>query len=93
MSNSITVSKVVLRVIDSSLKDIIKPSSKLCDIHSNIFTPIFNMKKELRLPFYDPTSMLLITILTIDERETDINKQCKVMGYSFFPLFLSKHNL
>lgn len=48
MPNSITVSKVVLRIVDSSLKDIIKPYTKLCDIHSNIYHPIFEMKKELR---------------------------------------------
>lgn len=44
---------------------------------------------EIRLPFYDPSCVLLITLVTLDETESLSSKPI-ILGYSFFPLFLNK---
>ena len=85
--NSISVSKILLRVVDSDLRDVITPISQIGRMESSIYNPIFNLRKELRLPFYDPTLMIMITIYTIDARLGN-DSQVFTIGFCFIPLFL-----
>lgn len=85
LPNSVGVTKILVRVIDSNLKDVMLPQTKLATMDSSIYQPFFEFRHELRLPYYDPTLMILLTLMTLEPDNTT-----KIFGYSFFPLFISK---
>lgn len=79
----------MVRIVDSYLNDLIYPQSGLPELNSDMLNPEFNWRQELRSPSYDPTSMILITYVTVDARGD--SKEPKILGYSFFPLFINKY--
>ena len=60
----------------------------MADGQSNILEPEFSFRKELRFPYFNPTTMAIITIFTVDARDDE--GKPSVVGYSFFPLFLDR---
>jgi len=46
--------------------------------------PYFGFRYEFRLPRYDPTSIVGISIETVDKTTNEV----AFLGYAFFPLFL-----
>ena len=89
LPNSTTFTKVVLRIVDSNLKDVMVPSSKLSEFDCSMYDPIYNFKKELRFPYYDSTLMAMIQILSVNDKDID-ELTPQLIGIAFFPLFLSK---
>ena len=89
LPNSTTVTKIIFRVVDSNLNDAIAPSSKISEFDCVSNHPMYNFKKELRFPYYDPTLILVITLLNVNDRDTD-NMEAQIIGICFFPLFISK---
>jgi hypothetical protein len=85
LPNSVGVTKILIRVIDSNLKDVMLPQTKLATMDSSIYVPLFEFRHELRLPFYDPTLMVMITLLTLEP-----DNSTKIFGFSFLPLFINK---
>ena len=77
-----------MRFVDSDLMDICLASSKVAEIESKVFEPQFNYRKELRFPYFNPTTMAIITLYTVDGRADD--SQVSIIGHSFFPLFLDR---
>lgn len=53
---------------------------------STTYNPYFGFRYEFRLPRYDPTTIVAITIETIDKANLDV----VYLGHAFFPLFLDK---
>ena len=53
---------------------------------STTYTPYFGFRYEFRLPHYDPTMIVAITLETIDRSTLET----AYLGHSFFPLFLDK---
>lgn len=89
LPDSVTVSKLVVRFVDSGLNDVHAPQSILPDMKSPVHHPAFNFRCELRFPFYDSTTMMLLLLLTLDfESMTP-----KIVGSAFVPLFLSPSTL
>jgi hypothetical protein len=89
LPDNVTTTKIVIRIVDSYLNDLIFPQAGLPELGSDMLNPEYNWRQELRSPSYDPTSMLYITYLTVDARGTE--KQPKILGYSFLPLFINKY--
>jgi hypothetical protein len=46
---------------------------------------------ELRLPNYDPTLILIVSVMTVDVRDED--GKPSLVGYAFFPLFINRFTL
>ena len=53
---------------------------------STTYAPYYGFRYEFRLPRYDPTSIVSLTIETVDTSSGEI----AFLGYAFFPLFLHK---
>ena len=53
---------------------------------STTYMPYFGFRYEFRLPTYDPTTVVVITLETVDRAN---NTVCYV-GHSYFPLFLDR---
>lgn len=53
---------------------------------STTYNPYFGFRYEFRLPHYDPTTIVAITIETIDRSSLEI----VYLGHAFFPLFLDR---
>jgi hypothetical protein len=91
LPDNVTFVKLIVKVIDSSLKDSLGYHAGLPDLNSDIFNPEFNFRLELRSPNFDPTLCLYIQFLTIDSKEED--KISYILGYSMYPLFINKRTL
>lgn len=79
---------MVVRFVDSDLVDICLASSKVAEIDSKVFEPQFNYRKELRFPYFNPTTMAIITLYTVDVRDDEGHPS--IIGHAFFPLFLDR---
>lgn len=90
LPDNVTVTKIIVRVIDSEFNDFVDPQAGLPELDSDILNPIFNYRDELRFPNYDPTLMLYITYLTFDSR--GVRKTPQIMGYSLFNLFIKRED-
>ena len=55
---------------------------------STVLEPLFGFRKELRFPYFNPTTMAIITLFTVDERDDE--GKPSIIGHSFFPLFLDR---
>lgn len=83
-----TTTKIIVRIVDCQLNDLLYPQAGLPELGSDILNPTFNWRQELRAPAYDPTMMIYITYVTVDARGDD--QTPKILGYSFLPLFINK---
>lgn len=88
LPSAVTVTKIMVRFIDSEINDVSDVTSKVSELTSKIFEPEFNYRHELRYPYFNPTTMAVITLFTVDVRDVEGNPS--VIGYSFFPLFLNR---
>lgn len=77
-----------MRFVDSELTDITNAESMVADGQSKVLEPEFNFRKELRFPYFNPTTMVIITLFTVDARDDE--GKPSVVGYAFFPLFLDR---
>lgn len=88
LPTSVTITKIMVRFVDSDLIDICDPTSKVAEITSKVFEPEFNYRTELRYPYFNPTTMAIITLYTVDVRDDE--GKPSIVGYGFFPLFLDR---
>lgn len=44
LPNSATISKIMIRILDSNLKDVITPQTAMCQLESSIYHPSFNFR-------------------------------------------------
>lgn len=89
LPNTCTVTKILVRIVDSNLRDIKKPTTRVANFESQALMPQFNCRIELRLPFFNPTLMAVITIMTVDEKDDE--GKPSIVGYTFFPLFVDRN--
>lgn len=79
------MTKLTVRIVDSDLKDLLPPESALPDIStSSSRNQRFNFQTELRMKKAKPTALVYLSFETIDIS----NNQIRVVGYSYFPLFI-----
>lgn len=57
----------------------------LPDMNSMSYMPTFNFRRELRADHIDPTSLVLLTIVTVDKS----SNENRIAGFSAIPLFVS----
>lgn len=88
LPNSVTITKILVRVVDSNIRDVIPPSTRVAEFMSDIYRPVFNFRIEMRLPFFNPTMMAVITLLTVDQR--DEKGEASMVGHAFYPLFIDR---
>lgn len=84
-----TVVKAELEVMNIEHVRVIDKFSCVAEVNSTCYSPVLGLRQELRAPHFDPTLLLVISLLTID-RSTDTTR---LIGYSAFPLFLNTKTL
>lgn len=68
---------------------VLDPVKGLCDLNmSTARMPFYGFRYELRAPKLDPTVIIEATVETID-RSDGLEK---IIGYCYFPLFLTSQN-
>lgn len=85
LPDNITVVKAVVRVVDYKKEDVFRPCASLPKFYENndSFSPVYDYRHEYRAEFFDCTSMLFITFITIDKA----NLESRIVGYSAINLF------
>jgi len=87
LPDNTTVTKCIIRAFNYDMVRLIQRSEGTPDVQeSTTFIPYFGFRYEFRLPRYDPTTIVAITIETIDKSSLEI----VYLGHVFFPLFLDK---
>lgn len=67
---------------------VIKSQSVIADLNSLIFSPNFNFKVELRANYFSPTSILFLSLETIDS----IHNEVRTIGYSALNIFTTQND-
>ena len=89
LPDNATATKIVLRAFTSGLIRVVQPAGGTPDIEeSTTFAPYFGFRYEFRLPHYDPTTVVVITLETIDR----VHGDTRFLGNCFFPLFLDRRD-
>ena len=64
LPDRVTVTKIYMEVINANGKSIFPKETCLPEIDSDYYNPTFKFRRELRADFIDPTSLVLLTIVT-----------------------------
>lgn len=87
LPDNASATKVVLRAFNSEMQRVVQRAEGAPDLEeSTTFAPYYGFRYEFRLPRYDPTTIVSLTIETVDTSTGEI----AFLGYAFFPLFLHK---
>jgi len=85
LPDKVTVCKIIMEVFTMNYETVLEADSTLPDLNSMAYNPEFNYRRELRKDSFDPTSLVLLTIFTIDK---SLNENRKV-GYAAINLFIN----
>ena len=89
LPDNTTITKCILRAFNYDMVRIIPRAEGTPDLtESTTYKPYFGFRYEFRLPHYDPTTIVAITIETIDKSTMEV----AYLGHAFFPLFLDKRS-
>ena len=82
---------MILNIYTQSLSKVTQPpQADLPQLDSTTFSPIFeNFKMEFRAPHFDPTSIVYISIETVDK----VSEEVRTVGYCAMNLFMSAKSL
>lgn len=87
LPDNTTCTKLVVKSFTSSLESIGNAVGGLSDLNSPAFSPTYGFRTEFRTPTFNPTTILVISIITIDSA----HKEVRLLGYSAINLFLHKY--
>ena len=89
LPDNTSIVKCVVRVVDLNNRDVFPPTACLSKLSkgNDALNPIFHFRHEYRKEQFNPTSMIMITFLTIDKS----NSECRIVGYSAINLFERKY--
>lgn len=74
-----------MQVYNINYEFIFESETCLPELDSYAFNPLFNFRRELRRDHIDPTSIALMTIVTLD-KATNENR---IVGFAAIPLFIT----
>lgn len=74
-----------MKAFTSNLEKVGTPKGGLPELESSVYSPVFNFRMEWRLPAFDPTTTLMISLETIDSSSGEV----RIIGYSVLNLFLT----
>lgn len=86
LPDNTSCTKVIVRAVNSKLERIGEPIGGLSELTASAYQPIYGLRTEFREQDFDPTTMVIVTILTIDAKREDV----RLVGFSAINLFLDK---
>lgn len=87
LPDNTSCTKIVVKAFNSKIEPIGLAMAGLGDLNSPAFSPSFGFRTEYRTPVFDPTTILVISIITIDTAHNEV----RLIGYSAINLFLHKY--
>ena len=86
LPDNVTITKLIVRIVDSDLKDIQPAQSILANVErSTLRNQFYGLKFELRpSKKLKPTSLVYMTLETVDKS----SNKSRFAGFSYFPLFM-----
>lgn len=84
LPDSVTISKVVGRVLDKSYTRIGSEIDVQAELDSDIYNPEYNARLEYREPVFPPSSILMLKVYTVES----ISKSLRCLGFAIIPIFL-----
>lgn len=85
LPDNTTCTKLIVRAFNASIDRVSDSTGGLPDLSSTSYFPSYGYRKEFRDTEMDPTTTVLITILTIDSS----NNEVRILGYTAINLFLT----
>lgn len=79
--------KIIVKALTNNIETVGNAVAGLAELSSQVYSPVFGFRTELRTPTFDPTSTLVITLVTIDAAHNEV----RIVGYSAINLFLHKY--
>jgi hypothetical protein len=86
LPDNVTCIKLIVKGFNSNLERVGTASGGLPDLDSGVYSPVFGFRTEFRAPVFDPTSTIVVTLVTIDSKHNEV----RIVGYSVINLFLTK---
>lgn len=86
LPDNVMVTKVANEVFNSKLQSIFRAEGSIADLNSSNYSPNFNYRRELRKEWFDPTSIVYISIVTYDKATSEV----RMVGYCAINLFLGR---
>ena len=83
LPDKVTVCKLYVEVFNSQYEQIFEQEATLPELNSMSFMPQFFYRRELRKDRFDPTCVVLITIVTVDKTHNETRR----VGYAAINLF------
>lgn len=74
-----------MQVYNINFEEIFEKETCLPELDSFSFNPDFNFRRELRKDHIDPTSIALMTVVTIDKA----TNETRIVGFAAIPLFIT----
>ncbi|CAG9322879.1 unnamed protein product [Blepharisma stoltei] len=84
--DNISCSKIIVKAFTSNLEKVEKPVGGLPDLNSSAYSPSYCFRTEFRKQIFDPTTTIVISILTIDTQHSEV----RVLGYAAINMFINK---
>jgi hypothetical protein len=89
LPENVTYTRCLMRAFTIDQYRVINAMKGLADLEiSRARHPFYGFRHEIRAPKIDPTTMIQITIETIDRSDGED----KIVGFAYFPLFLNMGN-
>lgn len=86
LPDNTSCTKIIIKAYTSNLEKVGNSVGGLPDLNSDSYSPVFGFRCEFRKPIFDPTTIIVITILTIDTHHNEV----RVLGYAVINMFLNK---
>lgn len=86
LPDNTSCTKVLVKAFTSNIEKVGQSVGGLPDLNSSAYSPIFGFRTEFRKPIFDPTTTIVVTLLTID---TSHNEE-RVLGYTAINMFVNK---
>ena len=87
LPDKVTVCKIYMEVFNRRYEKIFEAETASPDLNSLSYTPMFHFRRELRKDHFDPTCMVLLTVMTIDKSSNDN----RIVGFGAINLFLNPY--
>ena len=88
LPDNTSCTKIVVKAFTWALESIGQAVGGLPDLNSPAFSPVYGFRTEFRMPVFDPTTTLVISIITLDTA----HNETRLLGYSAINLFLHRYS-
>lgn len=87
LPDGVSATKIIVKAFTANLEKVDNPVGGLPDLNSSAYSPNFGFRTEFRKQIFDPTTTIVISILTVDTNHSEV----RVLGYTAINMFMNKY--